>query len=445
MRKSDSAHKVGGLLRRIQELQKHAVAGIPLKPKVVSGCINELHIAIEELLVAEEQLKLHNEQLLAARQTIEDERRRYQKLFDLAPDGYLVTDSRGVIREANRAAGKLLNRSPSSLARKPLRVFVAPEDRRAFLTELSSVRKDEPRTMELHLCPRRAPPFAAQLTMASETDRAGEVIGRRWLLCDITDRKRSEQMRSDLEAHAQETLRLKSLGTLAGGIAHDFNNLLTIILGNAELAARDLDPATPAAARIEAIRKAGRRTAELVAQMLACSGQGKARAEPQHLGHVVRSMAGLLKAAVPDKAVLRVNCPRRLPHVLADPAQLRQVVLNLVANAAEAVGDRRGFIKVALATLRADQRRLAAAGLAEAPPAGHYVCLRVRDSGCGMDKETQKRMFDPFFSTKFPGRGLGLAAVMGIVKKHNGAVKVFSAQGKGTTVEVLLPAAGARA
>jgi signal transduction histidine kinase len=168
--------------------------------------------------------------------------------------------------------------------------------------------------MELHLCPRRAAPFAAQLTMVSETGRAGKVIGRRWLLCDITDRKRSEQVQRDLEAHAQQTHRIESLGTLAGGIAHDFNNLLTIILGNAELAARDFDPATPAATRIEAVRKAGRRAAELVAQMAACAGQGKARAEPQHLEHVVRDMAGLLKAAVPDKAILRPRPGRRDGH-----------------------------------------------------------------------------------------------------------------------------------
>jgi signal transduction histidine kinase len=280
--------------------------------------------------------------------------------------------------------------------------------------------------------------------MVSETGRAGKVIGRRWLLCDITGRKRSEQVQRDLEAHAQQTHRIESLGTLAGGIAHDFNNLLTIILGNAELAARDFDPATPAANRIEAVRKAGRRAAELVAQMAACAGQGKASAEPQHLGHVVRDMAGLLKAAVPDKAVLRVNCPHRLPPVLADPVQVRQVILNLVANAAEALGDRRGSINVAVSVLRADQCRLPAAGPEERPPAGRYVRLRVRDSGCGMDKKTQARMFDPFFSTKQPGRGLGLAAVMGIVRNHNGAVKVSSAKGKGTTVEVLLPAASAR-
>jgi PAS domain S-box-containing protein len=445
MRRTDSATKVGALLRQIRKLQTHPAGGALRKTKAVSRCIGQLHGAIEEVLVAEEQLKLQNEQLLAARRAIEDERRRYQVLFDLAPFGYLVTDSRGVIREANRAAGRLLNIEPASLAGKPLTVFVARKDRQAFLAELlSTARKNEIRAAELHLCPRQAAPFVAQLMMVGETDRAGKVVGRRWMFCDITARKRAEQLQRELAVHAQQALRLESLSTLAGGIAHDFNNLLTIILGNAELATKLLEPDAPAAVRIAGIRKAGKRAAELVSEMLAFAGQGQTAVEPQDLRDVLRDMADLLKASIPRKAVLRVKCPPRLPPVLADPAQVRQVLLNLVSNASEAIGDRRGSINVAVSTLRADWRRWDGIAPEEKAPDNQYVCLRVRDSGCGMDKDIQARMFDPFFSTKLPGRGLGLAAVAGIVKRHNGALKVSSAQGKGTTVDVLLPAIATR-
>jgi PAS domain S-box-containing protein len=444
MRKNDSAWKVRGLLRRIRELQEHAAGGGSRKSAAASKCIDQLHCAIEEIRAAEEQLKLRSEQLLATCQASEEGRRHYQELFDCAPDGYLVTDSRGIIREANRAAGQLLKVSPSCLPGTPLVTFVAREDRRAFMAELSpSAQNNEVRTKELHLRPRRAAPFVAQLTMVREVDRAGKVIGRRWLFCDVTARKRADEMQRELAVRAQEALRLESLSTLAGGLAHDFNNLLMIILGNAELAAKHLEPDAPAAVRIAHIRKAGKRAAELVAEMLAFAGQGQTAVVLQDLGDVVRNMADLLKASIPRKAVLRVDCPPRLPPVLADPAQVRHMLLNLVANASEAIGDRRGSINVAISTLRADRRPGDGIAPQEKAKGNRYVCLRVRDSGCGMDKEVQARMFEPFFSTKVRGRGLGLAAVAGIVKKHNGAVKVSSAEGKGTTVEVLLPAAGA--
>jgi len=445
MRTNKSASQVNGLLRRIGWLQKRAAGGARQRAEVASECLGQLRRAVEEIQVAEGQLWQQNEHLLAARQAVEDERGRYQKLFDFAPDGYLVTDSRGVIREANRASGRLLNVSPSCLAGRPLAVFVAKEERPVLRHELSSSAPEgESRTMELRLNPRRAAPFVALVTMAGEADRAGKVIGQRWLFRDITDLKRAEQARCDLEARVRQVLRLESLSTMAGGIAHDFNNLLTIILGNAELAARRLQPGAPVAIHIERIRKAGQRAAELVAEMLAFAGQSKAAVQLQDLRHVVREMTGLLKASVPKKAVLKVDCPSRVPPVLADPIQVRQVLLHLVANASEAIGDRRGSINVAVSSQRADGDRLAGIVLGEKTSDRRYVCLRVRDSGCGMDQETQARMFDPFFSTKLPGRGLGLAAVLGIVKRHNGALKVTSAAGKGTTVDVLLPAAGAR-
>ena len=256
---------------------------------------------------------------------------------------------------------------------------------------------------------------------------------------DITGRRAEEEGRRLLDARMQQSQKLESLGILAGGIAHDFNNLLTGVLGNAELARRKLPERSPISSNLERIEQAADRAAGLCQQMLAYSGHGALTSEPLDLRFLVTDILELIQSSISKKAELSLEFDDDVPWVLADTNQLRQVVMNLITNASDALGDLSGKIEI---RIRNEVRTVPFQ--ADVPGdimhgAGTYVCLEVVDSGCGMDDETRQRIFDPFFTTKFTGRGLGMAAVMGIIRGHHGAMEVESALGVGTQFRLLLP------
>ncbi len=260
-------------------------------------------------------------------------------------------------------------------------------------------------------------------------------------LMDITSRKQAEQEQQDLQRQIEHAQKLESLGVLAGGIAHDFNNLLVGVLGNADLALRELSPVSPARENVTEIERAARRAADLCRQMLAYSGKGRFVVEAVELPDLIEEMAHMLEVSIGKGVVLKYHFGRDVPPIEADATQLRQVVMNLIINASEAIGDRSGVISVTVNHTECDREYLSSTYLAEDLEPGTYVVLEVADTGEGMDKQTLDRLFEPFFTTKFTGRGLGLAAVQGIVRGHQGAVKVYSEPGQGTTFRVLLPAA----
>jgi PAS domain S-box-containing protein len=243
---------------------------------------------------------------------------------------------------------------------------------------------------------------------------------------DIEDQKRAEEERRSLERKLQEGQKLESLGVLAGGIAHDFNNLLTAILGNASLIELEVPAGSSVGESLGKIVQVAERAAGLCRQLLAYSGRGHFVLVCLDLTPLVREMLELLEVSISKKATLHLDLAEGLPAVLADATQLRQVVMNLVINASEAIGDRPGTIRVATGVRQIEDRK--------------FVFLEVADSGCGMDEETRKRIFDPFFTTKFTGRGLGLAAVQGIARGHKGSIEVESEPGRGSTFRLLLPA-----
>ncbi len=224
----------------------------------------------------------------------------------------------------------------------------------------------------------------------------------------------------------------ESVGTLAAGVAHDFNNLLVSVLGNASLAQEFLPADNPAAGLLEGIIKAGEQAAVLTRQMLAYSGQGRFLVEAVNLSEIAAQAGAAMRAALPGNVALRLELDPELPSIQADRRQMRQALTNLVTNGAEAMGEGGGEVVVRTGVESVGD------GTELAP--GRYVRLEVRDHGCGMDEATKARIFEPFYSTKFTGRGLGLAAVAGIVRGHKGAVLVTSAPGKGACFQVLLPA-----
>jgi signal transduction histidine kinase len=264
-------------------------------------------------------------------------------------------------------------------------------------------------------------------------DAAGKLERIIGTLQDMTHARR-------LEAKLVAAQKLESLGVLAGGIAHDFNNLLVGILGNAGLAKLELPPNATVLGSIEGIETAALRASELTRQLLAYAGKARFVISTIALDELVKEMGHLLNAVIGKGVVLRYQFGHGVPPVRGDATQLRQVVMNLITNASDAIGDRSGIITVATSLVNADRAYLDSATFDEALTPGDYVCLQVSDTGVGMTAETQSRIFEPFFTTKFTGRGLGLAAVQGILRAHRGALKVYSEQGRGTTFRILLPA-----
>ncbi len=257
---------------------------------------------------------------------------------------------------------------------------------------------------------------------------------------EITERKRAEEERYELERKVRHTQKLESLGILAGGIAHDFNNLLIGVLGNADLALDSLDPAASARSDIEAIREAATQAADLANQMLAYSGKGQFNVRTASLTEIVEEMDHLLDAAVSKTALLEYQLDDAIVPAEVDVTQVHQIILNLVSNAAEALESERGIVTLATGTMVCDEACPNDGFAAGECVAGSYAYLEVTDTGVGMDTDAVARMFDPFYTTKFTGRGLGLAALFGIVRGHRGAIKVQSVVGTGTTVRVLFPA-----
>ncbi len=258
-------------------------------------------------------------------------------------------------------------------------------------------------------------------------------------ICHAIERNRLHAKLSQAQQHQLENQKLESLAMLAGGMAHDFNNHLTVILGKAEMAQRKATTSPPVKEALEQIKTAGKRAGEICKQLLAYAGKGGRVLLVYDLSVVIEEMAPFLKQSLPHNVTLEYKLSKPLPRILGDLSQLRQLVMNLVHNAAEAIGNEQGTITISTSALRADRKyldkTLLGSGLAE----GDFVCLEVVDTGCGIDPAMQSRVFEPFFSTKCSGRGLGLAAVHGIIRASEGTLEVLSEKGKGATFSVLFP------
>ena len=250
-----------------------------------------------------------------------------------------------------------------------------------------------------------------------------------------------EKERTELDAHVKKMQKFESLGVLAGSIAHDFNNLVAGIVGQVSLILSQLPPEVPLHEPIHEIEAAATRAAELTRQLLDYAGRGNLVREPVHLSLLVADLESLLASAVGSNVSLHLALSENLPPVVAVVSDLQQVLMNLVTNAAQAIGEAPGQVKVATMLAHADRDVLARGAGAEELPAGDYVSLTVEDNGGRMNASARQHIFDPFFSTNFPGLGLGLAAVLGIVRAHGGTIIVDSEAAAGTTVRVLLPVA----
>jgi PAS domain S-box-containing protein len=256
---------------------------------------------------------------------------------------------------------------------------------------------------------------------------------------DITNLKRLEEERVAIERELFHSQKLESLGVLAGGIAHDFNNLLMAMMGQLELVELDLPPNSHAREGVAETLKAIRRGSDLTRQLLVYSGKARYQIKAVDLNALVHDNVHLFRAAVPKRIRLVHDLAPALPPIQADPGQIQQVVMNLITNAAEAIGENPGEVKITSGSRLFSSEELVASRLGNHPEPGDYIWLSVTDNGCGMNEVTQKRIFDPFFTTKRTGRGLGMSSALGIIRSHRGAVFVKSAPNDGTTLTILFP------
>lgn len=368
---------------------------------------------------------------------LESQSAQYRALFELMPGCVVLLDSKGYIRDANPyfcramcySREELIGLHVSQISQEKSEVIEQNVQRmiagEILEHEVTNVQKDGSlRFYELREAAVTLPDGSMNILAVSN---------------DVTERKRAEQAKLEMERQLLHAQKSDSLGALAGGIAHDFNNLLAVILSNVELAISDVPTTSPAQTYLTNALLAGKRAAELTRQMLAYSGRGRFVTTEIDLSKLVQEMSDLLKVSISKSVRLELNLASDLPLIRAEAAQAQQVLMNLVTNSSEAIGDKPGAVTITTSVRDCDAAFLAETRTTNRPAQGRYVILEVGDTGCGMDEGVRANLFDPFFTTKFLGRGLGMSAVLGIVQGHRGAIMISSKPRKGTVVSVLFP------
>ncbi|NJD19605.1 MAG: response regulator [Gemmatimonadetes bacterium] len=364
---------------------------------------------------------------------------RYRTLFETIPDLVMVIGAQGHVVQVNPDGLAYLAAGPDEVLGRHIIEVASAEAARELSRWIGARQKEEgPERLETELQATDGRKLEVELTarpLQYHGERTLVIVGR-----DLAERRRAEEERRRIENEMRHAQRLESLGVLAGGVAHDFNNLLVGVLGNASLAMMDLPEDSPARESVRQIELAARRAAELTQQILAFAGKARVVFQELDLSELVREMGQLLEPAVSKKARLSTRLATHLPLVRADAGQMRQVVMNLIMNASDALGGQPGDIGLTTSVVDLPQGAPARTVGGTSPAPGRYVSLQVTDTGCGMDEETASRIFEPFFATKFAGRGLGLASTLGVLRAHGGHIQLRTRAGTGTTVTVLLPA-----
>jgi two-component system cell cycle sensor histidine kinase/response regulator CckA len=365
---------------------------------------------------------------------------RFEALKSGIPLGYIVWTLDGRIVEWNASAAAMFDLAHEEAIGYDATRLVAPEQVARFKAMRDELGRGQ-RQCTAMLLNRRKDGTTMRCEWFSTVLRDAQ--GQPHLVASIV---RDVSERERLEAQLWHAKKMESIGVLAGGVAHDFNNLLVSILGNATLAQQETPPNSPARAYLLNVTKAAARGGELTRQILTIAGRAPAVIQPLDLNALIGEMTEFMAAAIPRNVRLEIDLAPELSPIAADSSQIQQVVMNLVINASEACGEQGGTVCIRTRRQTLDERARAIFRFGEQDlPAGEYVCVEVSDTGCGMTPETLARIFDPFFSTKFAGRGLGLAAIRGIVKAHQGGIHVETEPGRGTTFAIVLPLTSAPA
>jgi PAS domain S-box-containing protein len=372
----------------------------------------------------------------------EEQMRLQAAALESAANGIVIVDRSGTIQWVNAAFTRLTGYLPSEAIGQNPRILRSGMQDRGFYEKLwTTILAGQVWHGEVVNRRKDGSLYTEEMTITPVRSGNGEISHFIAIKQDVSQRIRAEQERQQLEARLGMSQKLEALGTLAGGVAHDFNNILGAIMGNAELAAQDVAPQHPVQQSLIEIRKASQRAKELVQRILAFSRQQPAEQKVIALCPVIKESVDLLRASIPAGTVIEVRCDDETPDVLADATQVEQAIVNLCTNAWQAMPGGVGRIEISIDAAVPDQATSAQGALRDKP----WARITVKDNGCGMDKETVDRIYEPFFTTKPPGQGtgLGLSVVHGIVQGHGGVIDVASQPGAGTTFTIYLPPAGA--
>ena len=370
---------------------------------------------------------------------LSESEQRFRLLFENQGEGVTMVDIEENITIANPAADEIFGVEPGRLEGRSIRNFVSPEHWELLKEQTKRRIEGRRDSYELNILRDNGEVRNIIVTSNPWWDRTGTVVGALSIFRDITETRNAENERIKLESRIQQAQKMESLSLLAGGVAHDYNNLLQGILGNAGLALMDLPDDSSVIESIEAIKRSAQHAAELTKQMLAFSGRGSFAVRSFNLSSLVEQMNQLISANISKKITVKFNLSEEKTIAKADVTQVRQVLMNLVTNAAEAIGDKEGriIISTALRDYTHESMEKVFSKVELIP--GRYICLQVEDNGCGIKNSQISQVLDPFFSTKFTGRGLGLAAVYGIVSEHGGGILIESEEGKWTIFSIIFP------
>jgi PAS domain S-box-containing protein len=405
------------------------VSAYPLKHP--DGTVLGITVAVSDI----SERKRLSDELKRQERALRDSEERFRRIVETAVEGIWIVDATGLTSFVNNRMASILGYTREEMIGRLCFDFFDIEEReRARRLDFQLQKFVTAEQQEFRLRHKNGSTVWLDITGTSMIDDAGTFTGLLKICSDVTLRKMHEQRLRQLQ-------KLESLGILAGGVAHDFNNLLTAVMGNASLVMQTLEPESRSKAMLQSIITASEQAAQLTRQLLIYAGKGQGELQPMDIGTIAEDLVRLLSASIPKTVQLSLKLEESVPLVEANPAHLQHMMMNLVINAVESIPENgAGQVKVAVGrhTLQPEDYRDAVVPLEAGGT--EYVSFSVTDNGGGMDAATQSRIFDPFFSTKFQGRGLGLATVLGIVKGYGGTVTVRSTLGQGSGFTVLLPA-----
>lgn len=397
---------------------------------------------IRELEAHRGELELQNQELRRAQEELDAARARYFDLYDQAPVGYLTMDTAGVILEANLTAAGLLGEERGTLNGKQLSAFILEEEQDSYYLQRRRLKKiGAQHSWETRMKGVDGSTFWAHLQGA--VSQSGEV---RITLQNVSERKRAEAAAALADARLRQLQKAESLERMAGAIGHHFNNRFQAVTGNLELAMGDPSLNVETARYLKRALRAALQTAQMSTLMLTYLGQRAEKLAALDLSQAGRWTLPLLQASLPGEMSLETDFPSPGPIVRAQADQIQQILIHLVTNAGEAVSEGKGTVRLAVSTVaQADIPETHRFPVDWEPTSAAYACLEVTDTGRGIAGKDLERIFEPFFSDKGDGRGLGLAVVIGIARAHDGAVSVSSEPGRGSTFRVYLPLSPAEA
>lgn len=404
---------------------------------------------VHDLQVHQIELELQNEELRQAQEALEKSRARYMQLYHNAPVGYVVLDYAGIILEANTVFAGMLGQETAQLNGNVFLDYLHDDDQAIFRARWRSFFKNPgKKQLEMRLgASKRSPRHVTLSAVVNNVPNAAKDQGRAQLLMaitDITDRKLLEKERAELQAKQGRLEKTASLHRMAGAIAHNFNNQLAVVLGNLELASNDVSAGGQVADFLRDAMQGALKASETGGMMLSYLGQTAAEKEMVDLVEICQRELQLLHHAKPDGARLAINSSAHPLHVYANAQQIEQIVANLVTNSWEAMEGGAVAIDVCITTVAGNAITEGSRFPFDWQPAEQeYACITIQDNGSGIEAIHMEKLFDPFYSEKFTGRGMGLPVVLGLLKAHGGGGTFSSEKGKGTIFHVYLPLADA--